>query len=631
MNFVKMIVVLFQSIICSLLPSVQLDNYPPHLWLMMMLVHVWTVGRATIVDAKAWLTVEVQDWVLWHYGVNVYDVLVWLSQVIQILSCIAIIDLYLLIHIFLESFKSAVFILITDNPAAAPTILSYYWTWYLLLFAFSFDSGQYIPKRIRYQRRLTTRLSHVLWDVFFSFILLRYCFYAHSYHDRPLPYQDLQDLSPPHGPDMPPPVKAWAPRIHFAFKVPLWLHKLPYLLSPHSPSTLGEDDDTDAFAATIKKLQQTADACKLSEERFEQRRARILWWSRSILCLVMLCFGILDGLQGDAPITFAFHSVMISLQAPVTSIHNVEDHAYDSDSFIIAIDNCSSRCITNNIADFISPPTPVNLSIKGIAGTGAVMLVGTVRWSIEDDLGQVHHFVIPNTYYHQGCPYRLLSPQHWSDSRNEQRGSCCTTYFDAVELFWNKLHSVRTIYLDPVTNVALVRSSPGFTTFRAFCAAVAHQTTELHEQELMCMPALPDIVTDDESSDDEYDADPISQCRHPDLPNEAFEPPSSHPEDDPASFATPTMSFDTLPQSHVIPEDEEVQGETPQAELLAWHYRLGHISFRKIQAIAARNDLPRRLMNAQIPLCASCAFGKATRKAWRTKAPVNGLRAPAVK
>jgi hypothetical protein len=45
---------------------------------------------------------------------------------------------------------------------------------------------------------------------------------------------------------------------------------------------------------------------------------------------------------------------------------NLIDHRFDSDSFIIAIDNCSSRCITNNANDFVGKPTPVSIKVRGM-------------------------------------------------------------------------------------------------------------------------------------------------------------------------------------------------------------------------------------------------------------------------
>ena len=87
------------------------------------------------------------------------------------------------------------------------------------------------------------------------------------------------------------------------------------------------------------------------------------------------------------------------------------------------------------------------------------------------------------------------------------------------------------------------------------------------------MPTM--VVSDDEDSDDDEsqeDEPPPSNRRHPDLPDEVFESRKTQGSDDhPNAWK---MSFDGLhtDSPHLIPEDEEVQAGTPQAELLAWHY-----------------------------------------------------------
>ncbi|CAB9505787.1 unknown protein [Seminavis robusta] len=187
---------------------------------------------------------------------------------------------------------------------------------------------------------------------------------------------------------------------------------------------------------------------------------------------------------------------------------SAEDHQYDADSVLIAIDNCSSRCITNCMKDFIGKPTKVQVKVQGIGGTVTATYKGTVRWSIEDDDGMVHHFLIPDTYYNPSTPYRLLSPQHWArvadDNRPKQRGTWCATYEDSVELFWNQRSFKRMIPLSPSNNIAIVRSAPSFSKLHAFCSEIApaissdRKEQELDETELLCCPAV--SVTDDESS-----------------------------------------------------------------------------------------------------------------------------------
>ena len=83
----------------------------------------------------------------------------------------------------------------------------------------------------------------------------------------------------------------------------------------------------------------------------------------------------------------------------------------------------------------------MDIKVRGIGGTVTATYKGTVEWKIEDNDGKVHVFRITDTYLNEGSPYRLLSPQHWAQVRNDNspvsRGTWCGTYDDSVELFWS--------------------------------------------------------------------------------------------------------------------------------------------------------------------------------------------------
>eukprot|EP00957_Ditylum_brightwellii_P068155 5173661-Ditylum_brightwellii.AAC.1 len=56
-----------------------------------------------------------------------------------------------------------------------------------------------------------------------------------------------------------------------------------------------------------------------------------------------------------------------------------------------------------------------------------------------------------------------------------------------------------------------------------------------------------------------------------------------------------------------------------QAELVRWHYRLQHLSFRKLNMLAKVGLLPRRLGQVQPPSCVHCIYGSMTRRPWQGK------------
>jgi hypothetical protein len=160
--------------------------------------------------------------------------------------------------------------------------------------------------------------------------------------------------------------------------------------------------------------------------------------------------------------------------ATVPSIFNALDTAFDSDSFIILIDNCCSACVTNELADFEGVPVKVQVTVKGIGGAIKHTHKGTIRWAIQDNQGVNTKFYITDSYYAPEAPFGLLSPQHWSKcSRDNVVGSNSTwsgTFHDRVELHWSNNTCHCTIMLDTAINIAFIGSTPGYKNYRIYTA-----------------------------------------------------------------------------------------------------------------------------------------------------------------
>eukprot|EP00978_Attheya_sp_CCMP212_P033085 scaffold131938_cov70-Attheya_sp.AAC.1 len=75
----------------------------------------------------------------------------------------------------------------------------------------------------------------------------------------------------------------------------------------------------------------------------------------------------------------------------------------DSDSYVIAVDNCCTTSITNNLDDFTTPPKTVNQLVAGMGGQVLAVKKGTVKWHIEDDDGKVHVITLPGMLYAPKC------------------------------------------------------------------------------------------------------------------------------------------------------------------------------------------------------------------------------------
>jgi hypothetical protein len=89
------------------------------------------------------------------------------------------------------------------------------------------------------------------------------------------------------------------------------------------------------------------------------------------------------------------------------------NYIFDSDSFIIGIDNHASRSISNNIDHFSTAlRPPKNAFIQGVGGEFlTVKGEGTLFWHIEDDQGKVHKISIKIRFTcrrHQSAYFRRI-------------------------------------------------------------------------------------------------------------------------------------------------------------------------------------------------------------------------------
>eukprot|EP00957_Ditylum_brightwellii_P127827 9748736-Ditylum_brightwellii.AAC.1 len=98
-------------------------------------------------------------------------------------------------------------------------------------------------------------------------------------------------------------------------------------------------------------------------------------------------------------------------------LHRVK---FDSDSFIIGIDNHALYCMPNKREHFEGPLKPMKEEkLRGISRLIDIAAMGTLVWQWEDDVGWVHTHKIPNSLLVPDVPFCVLSPPHWAQERKD--------------------------------------------------------------------------------------------------------------------------------------------------------------------------------------------------------------------
>ena len=93
----------------------------------------------------------------------------------------------------------------------------------------------------------------------------------------------------------------------------------------------------------------------------------------------------------------------------------------------------------------------------------------------------------------------------------------------------------------------------------------------------------------------------------------------------PLAVQRDSLSFDPSPP--LTEEDEYcVSAPNNQAELMWWHYRLGHAPFAHLKSLAANGEIPSRIARVRPPRCAGCLYGAMTKVPWRSKGQRNSTQ-----
>ena len=237
----------------------------------------------------------------------------------------------------------------------------------------------------------------------------------------------------------------------------------------------------------------------------------------------------------------------------------------DSDSFTIGVDTHASYCMSNNKSHFVGSITPVGTSnVIGVKGTLPIRGTGTVVWKLNDDEGRTHVFKIHSIIYVPGLKNPILSPQHWADQvhANDHTNAWEVTRRDTTTLYWNDGETKRTIPMSKGINTLMVLSSQGANQYRLFEAVFNAN----HQPEITACASV---------YDDTYEQECVEIIRDTSFPN---------------------SNLDDMVQQ----EDSKLSMSDPKAELLWWHHRLRHTSFKTIRLTRDLHEqAPKQLLHAK--------------------------------
>jgi hypothetical protein len=254
--------------------------------------------------------------------------------------------------------------------------------------------------------------------------------------------------------------------------------------------------------------------------------------------------------------------------------------------------------------DFVDTPTRINRKLRGIQSDPAtITYIGKGRFTIIDDTGQNCVLPIAKLYYSASAPVKILSPQHidkmWRQE-NQNNKFEATINNDGCVVSWqrnNQLHS-KLIKINKNTGIPICKTAPGYKNATKFFA----NNAIMFDDERGMIAAL---TTYENSETQQSDTVEDNQ-------------PTRQEQEDTQIFFHDEIK--------VTKSDDQQPSSTATEMMLHLHCKLGHLSFTTMRNMAKAGQLPRQIIKCREPKCASCMFGLATRRAWRTKSPVNNIR-----
>jgi hypothetical protein len=204
----------------------------------------------------------------------------------------------------------------------------------------------------------------------------------------------------------------------------------------------------------------------------------------------------------------------------------------------------------------------------------------------------------------------------------------------SCKLFWGQGCFVKTILFDDATNTPIFYTSPSTAGYRAFVHTFqALEAPFFQREHVLQLPGCRWLDRDTPPPPEEFVAEENISFKKtmgnegvvradngtvvagnlPPPPDKALHPNAVHRH---------ALTFDPSPP---LTKEDKYSLSTPnnQAELMRWHYHLGHKPFLHLKVLALNGEIPKRLAHVRSPRCAGCLFGVMTKVPWCTKGHCN--------
>ena len=341
---------------------------------------------------------------------------------------------------------------------------------------------------------------------------------------------------------------------------------------------------------------------------------------------------------------------------------------FDDSAIATAIcDNSANIHICNDRNMFVSMvAASVNKVVATIGGqVNFPAGIGTVKWSWRDELGEIHTHLIKNVYYFPSSPVNILSITAFGRQLNDKETTGIDTKWKRSRFYWEGGHERWINHPSsqlPEMPLVMDPSNNAFCSYIATCEASTDDT--VHFCNSACYSASDDITIAMALNNqaDDVDVSPFVIGERLFFTNEGHtstvrlrdilesegatkfvvELPGKRlvtttcdhlrPPSQPDIAKIPILPDDYKEDAGNLSKEQLEKLASPQAlspeqqELMSYHQRLLHLPFFILHRMAQLGIIPRRLakLKDHPPHCASCSFGQAHRRPWRSKRTKDG-------